>query len=68
MEHGRSGRVAHAAEALLAAEIVNAVHRCACSSGGYRRATPIIESLVTIAAKRSSGQPTVSGGCTGSTM
>src|SRR5262249_12947702 len=42
-------REAHLAEALLAAEIVDAVH-------GYRRATPIRPSRVTMPASFSSGQ------------
>ena len=64
----RRRRVAHRAEALLAAEIVDAVHVRAFALRRYSRATPIIESLVTIAARRSCGQPIVAGGCSGSTM
>ena len=48
--------MAHAAEALPAAEVVDAVHQ---ALGGAMRATPIIESLVTIEASRSSDQPSV---------
>ena len=62
----RIGRVANRAEALRPAEVVDAVHREL--RRAYRRATPISESRVTIAASCSSLQPSVCGGRAGSTM
>ena len=53
------------AEALLAAQVVHAVHVCLPSA--YRRATPIIESRVTSAANWSAVQPSVPAGRIGTT-
>src|SRR5207244_786375 len=57
--------VAHAAEALAPAEVVNSVHVAPLF---YRRATPIRASRVTMPANFSSGQPMDCGGCSGKTM
>src|SRR4029079_1200479 len=74
MEDRRPHRVANRSKTLPAAEIVNAIHRFTSSGNARRfakpsrRATPIMDSLVTMSTSLSSGQPMVWGGCNGSTM